>query len=209
MVGLNAEMGRELLWRGFPTRQDGTCFDHFWGGGADIPPLAGWGNRALGDSATGQPRDQFVMLVRSALLRRYPNALIYLTPARMDGNGRKPDDSASAECLPVFDGSLPPDVRFFGFNLAPAQVVGSGTPDDAGWYLVIQEHPTEPRFGLQPAMTRPITPHLAVGTKGPTGTPPNSASLEWGRNAAHMAAMLRRLPVRLAIHASQFVKVPA
>jgi len=58
-------------------------------------------------------------------------------------------------------------------------------------------------------MTRPITPHLAVGTKGPTGTPPNSASLEWGRNAAHMAAMLRRLPVRLAIHASQFVKVPA
>ena len=31
MVGLNVEMGRELLWRGFPTDQRGTYFDHFWG----------------------------------------------------------------------------------------------------------------------------------------------------------------------------------
>ncbi|MEO8630678.1 MAG: hypothetical protein ABI612_21655, partial [Betaproteobacteria bacterium] len=27
----------------------------------------------------------------------------------------------------------------------------------------------------------------------------------WGRNAAHMAGITRRLPVRLAIHASQFL----
>ena len=31
MVGLNVEMARELLWRGFPTDQQGTYFKHFWG----------------------------------------------------------------------------------------------------------------------------------------------------------------------------------
>ena len=51
MVGLNVEMGRELLWRGFPTNQLGTYFDHFWGGGADIKPLHTWGDRPLGRCA--------------------------------------------------------------------------------------------------------------------------------------------------------------
>ena len=30
MVGLNVEMGHELLWRGFPTDQRGTYFSQFW-----------------------------------------------------------------------------------------------------------------------------------------------------------------------------------
>src|SRR6188474_3574077 len=30
MVGLNAEMGRELLWRNYPTDQRGTYFQQFW-----------------------------------------------------------------------------------------------------------------------------------------------------------------------------------
>ena len=30
MVGANHEMGRELLWQGFPTDQRGTPFQHFW-----------------------------------------------------------------------------------------------------------------------------------------------------------------------------------
>ena len=30
LVGLNAEMGRELLWRGYPTDQRGTYFQQFW-----------------------------------------------------------------------------------------------------------------------------------------------------------------------------------
>ena len=31
MIGLNVEMARELLWRGFPTDQRGTYFRNFWG----------------------------------------------------------------------------------------------------------------------------------------------------------------------------------
>jgi len=29
---------------------------------------------------------------------------------------------------------------------------------------------------------------------------------QWGRNGAHMAGIVRQLPVRIAIHASQLVK---
>lgn len=53
MVGLNFEMARELLWRGFPTDQRGTYFEQFWGGGAaDIAPLHQW---ASGRWAMRQP----------------------------------------------------------------------------------------------------------------------------------------------------------
>ena len=53
MVGLNVEMGRELLWRGFPTDQRGTYFDQFWdarsarSGRPDIAPLHQWADRRL------------------------------------------------------------------------------------------------------------------------------------------------------------------
>src|SRR5262249_22565939 len=68
MVGLNVEMGRELLWRGFPTDQLGTYFDHFWGGGPDIKPLDQWATRPLADPPNPAPRENFVMLMRSTLL---------------------------------------------------------------------------------------------------------------------------------------------
>lgn len=37
MIGLNHEMGRELLWREFPTDQRGTVFRHFWDYATVIP----------------------------------------------------------------------------------------------------------------------------------------------------------------------------
>src|SRR5207249_845035 len=50
MAGLNHEMARELLWRGYPTDQRGTYFQSFWDRrGApsaqtttDIPPIPAW-----------------------------------------------------------------------------------------------------------------------------------------------------------------------
>ena len=55
MVGLNSELGRELLWRGYPTDQRGTSFRQFWdataagaGDHTDIPPVHEWDGRELG-----------------------------------------------------------------------------------------------------------------------------------------------------------------
>ena len=48
----------------------------------------------------------------------------------------------------MFRGSMQPDVTFFGFDLTVDQVVGTGVGDDHGYFIVIQEQPTEPRFGF-------------------------------------------------------------
>lgn len=206
MVGLNVEMGRELLWRGFPTDQRGTYFDQFWGVAgsskprADIVPLDTWGTRVLGSSQNAPQREQFVLLLRSALLRRYPNALVCLTPAVSVSDVRQPSPLESAEVFPVFSGSMQPDVSFFGFDLTTADVLtGNG---GLGYYLIIQEHPTEPRFGLSVAAPNG-TIYVKATAPVPTGQSLNG--LQWGLNAAQTAGITRRLPVRLAIHTSLLI----
>jgi hypothetical protein len=207
MIGLNVEMARELLWRGFPTDQRGTYFRNFWGRAGAATPVSDIGDlrenlgRALGTAPPNTPANQFVLLLRSSLLRRYPNAIIYLTPA-VTGTGTRPPD-----LHPIFNGAMDPDVSFVGFPIAPATAIGGG--GNPGYYVVIQEHPTEPRFGLDDPVTRALLAtrtHLAVGTQPPAGVPLKGRT--WGRNSAHMADITRRRPVRITIHASQLVSLP-
>jgi hypothetical protein len=139
------------------------------------------------------------LLLRSSLLRRYPNAIIYLTPA-LTGAATTPPPT---DVFPIFNGSMQPDVTFVGFPITPTAAVGSaGHP---GYFVVIQEHPTEPRFGLDVAVAATLTntSHVPVGTQPPAGMPLKGRS--WGKNSAHMAEITRRLPVRITIHASQLV----
>src|SRR6476619_3008754 len=98
----------------------------------DIAPIHEWHDRALGDAQGMPPREQFVMLLRSDLLRRYPNAIIYVVPAIMQSGRRSPDIDPDKEVYPAFRGTMPPDIAFFGFDLTPDQVQGDGTT--AGYY---------------------------------------------------------------------------
>ncbi|MDO9353876.1 MAG: hypothetical protein Q7T55_09275, partial [Solirubrobacteraceae bacterium] len=218
LVGLNVEMGRELLWRGFPTDQRGTCFAHFWDSAAasaprpDIEPLHRWGTRPLGDAEGAPAREQFVMLMRSALLRRYPGAVIYAAKAEWRGDRRVPSTQPQDEVHPSFRGSVEPDVSFFGFDLTVKQAVGtpgdaSGPSGDEGWFIVLQEQPGEPRFGFDLGAAPSGASHVRIGDAAPPGLP-LPAGLAWGRNAAHMAGITRQLPMRIAIHASQFIARP-
>ena len=210
MVGLNVEMGHELLWRGFPTDQRGTYFSQFWDrraaegsatAASDIKDIKGWGDKPLGDPQTGVSTEQFVMLLRSVLLRRYPNAIIYATPALVTNGVRAPSRVVTDEKPPIFRGSVPTDITFFGFDLSSARA--TGTDGSPGYYIVIQEHPTEPRFGLDVGTDTGGRSHLALAAGPPQGVSPGA--LSWGRNSATMAGILRRRPVRVAIHASQFI----
>jgi hypothetical protein len=208
MVGLNHEMGRELLWRGYPTDQRGTYFAHFWGLGVpnsalkDINDLNTWNQRSLGDSVGAPASEEFVMLLRSSLLQRYPNAVIYLTPAMgTPPDPLVPDEDPAHEKLPIFSGSMQPDVCFFGFPITAA--AATGKDGGLGYYVVIQEHPTEPRFGLDVGFSLGNASHLTVGANPPGGLPLNGRT--WGKNAAEMAGITRRLPVRIAIHASRLI----
>src|SRR5262249_61008597 len=76
----------------------------------------------------------------------------------------------------------------------------------AGHYTVSQEQPPEPRFGLDGGTPAGNGTHLRVSDGVPPGLPLNG--LEWGRNSAHMAGIVRQQPVRIAIHASLLVASP-
>lgn len=179
LAGLNHEMGRELLWRGYPTDQRGTSFRRFWDRAVAVPPAQGTDLddiRPLTDWPLGEPLDEagrpdgrgrpdseLVLLIRGELPRRYPRATIYAAEAvwrTTEGGPRTPTlPAAPVEEHPVFGGTLDPDVTFRGFAISPEQARG----DDAhpGYYIVFQEQPTEARFGLD--VTPPVDP---TGTWG-------------------------------------------
>ncbi len=68
--------------------------------------------------------------------------------------------------FPSMQGRTGPDILFVGFPRTRAEVRGldrtglssRASDDDAGWYVVFQEQPTEPRFGYPNAsQTVPTT----------------------------------------------------
>jgi hypothetical protein len=187
MVGLNEEMSRELLWRGFPGHQLGTYFRRFWADEisaerGDIPPIQQWnGSRPLGANSAAWAPAPLVLVIRSRLFQRYPNATVYATKAVATGGGRGP---GLPEKYPIGSGRLDPDLRFFLFDLDPAVAAGTAPdptaspPDSLGWYFVIQQHPTEPRFGLEPA-----------GASDFGANPPSWSLVTWGNLVDSQAAL--------------------
>jgi hypothetical protein len=89
-----------------------------------------------------------------------------------------------------------------------------------GWFFVIQEQPTEPRFGFDEpeAGDEPATPanwfdatwldagtdagrHLTFADNPLAGV--TRAGATFGADAAHIAAVLLQKPMRVALHGSQ------
>ena len=162
MVGLNHEMGRELLWRGFPTDQRGTCFDQFW----DTRGAPAAARPTSSRCTTGAPRRSASRelpparrAVRDADAQRAAAPLPQRGDLRDAGascvNGaRQPErrlGRRSASGVPRLDAA-----RRLLLRLRPHRTrhgdVGT-IPDGTrrakpGYYIVIQEQPTEPRFGL-------------------------------------------------------------
>jgi hypothetical protein len=186
MVGLNHEMSRELLWRGYPTDLQGTYFKRFWdrrinlqqeGAPAnpdmlpeDIEPIHLWQSSLGGHLKKG---GNLVLVIRGELMRRYPNATIYLTRAEwLQDNDpaadveklppRRPTSFVTGrtftrskdERFPLFSGTLEPDITYFMFDITPEQAHGEVYQENgnrkrkAGWYVVIQSPPTDPAFGF-------------------------------------------------------------
>ncbi len=155
MVGANHEMGRELLWQGFPTDQRGTPFQHFWqrlDGGVDIDFIHTWQQKPLG----GQPGsgEMLVLLIRGQLLERFPNLNIYAYPKgpndQRPGAGSPPDADGKREMdpalvkRPILRGHLGSDITYVGFDpdIRPTEA------NMQNWFFVLEEHMTEPRFGF-------------------------------------------------------------
>lgn len=238
MLGLNHEMSRELLWRGYPTDRRGTYFRQFWDIRGrilpstpaereqltDITSIATWVDDShLGEHASrGSSEGRMVLLIRGDLLRRYPRAVIYAVEAVWSGDGTRRELGAT-EQYPMFRATQAPDITMLGFLLTEQQVRGADDSKNGGhpgWFFVLQEQPTEPRFGLDVATTHGGTPQhwrdLSWGHLAPNeealkqivyvpidGLLKNVVldNVPWGKNSAQMASITRQRPFRVAIHA--------
>jgi hypothetical protein len=253
MVGLNHEAARMLLFNEYPTDQRGTYFRQFW----DVRGYAGLpGNEqaeALRDilrihewrataplgvnSARRAPPggEHLVLLIRGELLKRYPTTIVQAVRAKWAAGVRELDESTVK--APVFAGTLEPDIAFFGFELTPAQARGVTDPSgDPGWFFVLAEHPTEPRFGLDAEKGPPTpgaSPWTALSWPDLAVDEPSLAALrvidlaaelpdtsgiidpagaKWhaqaGARAADLAYITLRLPFRIGIHADDLLPPP-
>jgi hypothetical protein len=237
MAGLNHEFARELLWNEYPTDRRGTCFRQFWdpsgyvpGAGTtlapdalhDIKAMTDW--PVLGPIGANSPRaadtsGRIVLLVRGDLVRRYPRPILYAAKARWDGT--KPAfDPAGEEAHPVFQGTLRPDVAFYGFSLTEAQARGDAA--DPGWFFVLKERPGEIRFGLDEAAGAPpatianwqqltwqhvgaVEDYVNLANAVPTPTDPRGLSWGVGSRSSDVAAITLQVPVRVAVHATRML----
>jgi hypothetical protein len=163
LLGLSHEMARELLFHEYPTDQRGTYFRQFWDvRGAvnpdgtpidpqtlhDIKPIPQWdAGQGLGVNSgrtPPAPPDHVVLLIKGELLRRFPNTIVSAVAAAVVSGQRT---LGSTTKMPIFSGRLDPDLSFFGFDLQPDDARG-GDGHGEGWFFVLAEHPSEPRFGL-------------------------------------------------------------
>lgn len=176
MTGLNHEMGRELLWREYPTDQRGTYFRQFWNVSDyvntdaleadtleeslyDIPKMDTWSTTSkLGDHNHRSDEANLVLLIRGDLLKKYPNAIIYAVEAEW----QKTDDvddytlprrpKTGGEKFPLFNAKIDPDITFIGFDLTQEDALGDD-PDEVadpspGYFFVLKERAGEVRFGM-------------------------------------------------------------
>lgn len=150
LTGLSDEMGRELLWRNYPTDQRGTYFKRFWDNEQDelTKPIHQFGSQPLGThmsiGGTGGPGFlPVVLVVRGAIVRRYPHAIIAAVKATNSNFPPTFVEDSEAEIL--FHAQLDPDYLLVGFKLSAAEVKADN------WWFLLAEHPTAPRFGMAEA----------------------------------------------------------
>ncbi|MFV8753426.1 hypothetical protein ACNOYE_22985 [Nannocystaceae bacterium ST9] len=230
LIGANHALAREFVWRELACNLRDTFVHRFWTridpDARDIGEIASWpAASALGSHVLGLDAANLVVLViRSELLRRFPDTLIYAIPARA-GVTPPVEDEAAAPSLPVLLGKLGPDTQYFGFVL-PKGANLVGTP---GWMFVFEQAPTRPRFGLDGDDGKPASApttwsdlswkHVGGGgshvrqAPAPVGKPlpyddvgDNTWTETWARNAAAMARICLQRPARLLIHARDLIQ---
>jgi hypothetical protein len=157
LIGLNHEMGRELLWREYPTDQRGTYFSSFWTRDTELVAdmhEAQWLTGGVGAHVKPELDGQLVFLVRGDLIRRYPGVVAHAVRQARDGAGTPLTDpqgipllepgSATSPKKTLFHIHLPPNILLVGFALTEEEIRQPG----ARWWFTLSENPTEPRFGL-------------------------------------------------------------
>lgn len=247
MVGLNHEMARELLWREYPTDQRGSYFRQFWDASAavererasgkdeeqiiekyrDIPAIHIWKESPIEKIHGIVQPENGVLLIRGELLLRYPATVIYaIKVEELDlANNNKPilPDTDKKIKEPIFRGTIPPDITFLGFDTELKDLLGN-EEGDPGYFFIIQQQPSEPRFGIDNPKDPLVDPpslkswndlnwEHVISSLGSNNYidlegPLNGLKIDsvmWGSHAADFAYILLQQPVRIAVHARELL----
>lgn len=233
MVGLNHEMGRELVWRHYPTDQRGTIFAYFWdpikahAPPSDIKDIHKWLNNLGFNQSQAAKGDNLVLVIKGDLIRRYPSTIIYAVKISKSGNAGRPWQYWSEEYPdsnppmdenhridPVFRAQVGADILFVGFPFSLENV--QGNTRNGEYYFVLQENQDLPRFGLDVASPR-MQQDAGCGTQGIdindfrwSHVSKDHAGYinkfsDFGETSAAVATKTYQLPIRVAIHASELL----
>ncbi|MCQ2148441.1 MAG: hypothetical protein MJZ16_13155, partial [Bacteroidales bacterium] len=148
LCGMNTEMGKELLWREYPTDQRGSYFRKFWDSESsveaihddkffDVEPVHLWKGR-LGQNHKDSKSGLLIFALRGQLMRQYPTTKIYLNGAIP---GDKPNTlSFSAEKIePVMETFIREDILLVGFKISLLKALGNPDKNDYGYMLTFEQ----------------------------------------------------------------------
>jgi hypothetical protein len=230
LVGLNHEMGRELLWREYPTDQRGTYFRSFWTGAPELVADLHEPEWSTGELRTHLtlPDGRIVLLVRGDLIRRYPGVLAHAVRQAQ----QPPEGLLTDQGVPLFEVAgpdqpvrtlfrivLPPNILLVGFDLEVTQIES----DLVEWWFTLSENPTEPRFGLDVPSVPPVAEprgredlqwtdfgvefdqFLQAGVGAVAFSGDLGEEIRWGTTSAQIAALLFQLPARAAYNGKRMI----
>lgn len=209
LVGLSQQAVAELRWRGVPCAPSAMPMRTMWQRvrdpardpddvvRPDVSPVVGWDS----SSGLGHPshrlgdRDMLTIVVRSDLLRRYPDTVIRLARRKEATADRPPEPDLDPDTIvaPSAVGPIGADLWFIAFDV---------DPDDLGnRYLLLEETVDAPRF----------TPPVGVVAGDPPGhrvvRRPDGTTSE-AFNGAEYARGAWARPVRAAIDGHLLVSPP-
>ena len=143
LAGMNTEMGRELLWREYPTDERGSYFRKFWDqvelpsnfsdGYFDVKYLHHW-NKRLGANHEDGKGQLVVFIIKSELMMMYPQTGITLSAPK---NG-----ILEIALMPTMTGWLADDTYMAGFDISKLETT-------EGLYLTFTETDKSQRFTQQ------------------------------------------------------------
>ncbi|MCR5568418.1 MAG: hypothetical protein K6G31_04000 [Paludibacteraceae bacterium] len=148
LCGMNTEMGKELLWREYPTDQRGSYFRKFWD--CDVDPesvrkntyfdvenLHQWKGK-LGENHMSEKSDLLQFIIKGELMKVYPETRIYLQRVQRGTDGNL-ELVKEEKVEPVAQAFLKKDIYVVGFKIKPSEVIGNPAKQDYGYMLMFEQ----------------------------------------------------------------------
>ena len=157
LCGMNTEMGRELLWREYPTDQRGSYFRKFWDSETtaqdihnenffDVTPLHTWMKGDLGSHHMASKDQLLLFAIKGKLMKLFPSTQVFLHKAtgtysaqikKIDFDTNVLDEKHIIR--PVIQAYIREDILLLGFKKNFNEALGDPEKNDFGYFLTFFE----------------------------------------------------------------------